>query len=124
MFVVKVNCIKRLPMKQALEVHSKVFLASFVHAAQDFHDVKFEMRYLVRVFAVEYSVQFVNRVQHSRTVYELRKGQPHTRKFAPFARTVMDFRAAEKRSRQKFEGGTQAFALFAFVSLRDQTWSS
>ena len=28
MVVVKVNCIKRLPMNQALEVHPKVFLAS------------------------------------------------------------------------------------------------
>ena len=71
--------------------------------------VKFEIRYLVRVFAVEYSAQFVNRAQRSRTMYELRKSRPHERKFAP--------RAAEKRSRQKFEGGTQAFAL---ISLRDE----
>ena len=28
MFVVRVNCIKRLPIKQALEVHPKVILAS------------------------------------------------------------------------------------------------
>ena len=91
---------------------------TFVHAAQEFNDVMFEMRYLVRVLAVEYSAQFVNRAQHSRTVYELRKGQPHKRQFSPFAGTVMDFRAVEKRSRQKFEGGTQAFVL---VSLRDQT---
>ena len=71
--------------------------------------VKFEIRYLVRVFAVEYSAQFVNRSQRSRTMYELRKSRPHERKFAP--------RAAEKRSRQKFDGGTQAFAL---ISLRDE----
>ena len=55
---------------------------SFVHAAQDFYDVKFEMRHLVRVFAVECSAQFVNRVQHSRTVYVLRNGRPHERKIS------------------------------------------
>ena len=85
---------------------------TFVHAAQEFHDVKFEIRYLVRVFAVEYSAQFVNRAQHSRTVYVLRNGRPHERKFAPFAGTVMDFRAAEKRSRQKFEGEHRHLLLF------------
>ena len=42
--------------------------------------VKFEIRYLVRVLAVKYSAQFVNRAQRSRTVCELRKGQPHERK--------------------------------------------
>ena len=52
-----------------------------LHASQEFHDVKFEMRYLVRVLAVKYSAQFVNRAQRSRTVCELRKGQPHERKF-------------------------------------------
>ena len=83
--------------------------------------VKFEVRYLVRIFAVEHSAQFANRAQQRRTVCELRKSRPHERKFAPFARTVMDFSAAEKRSRQKFEGGTQAFAL---VSLRNEIWSS
>ena len=56
---------------------------SFVHAAQDFYDVKFEIKYWVRVFAVEYSAQFVDRVQHSRTVYVLRNGPPHERKLSP-----------------------------------------
>ena len=57
---------------------------TLVHAAQDFHDVKFELAHPVRIFAVEYSAQFLNRAQRAvkdkRTAYELRKGRPYKRK--------------------------------------------
>ena len=80
---------------------------TLVHAAQNFHDVKLELTHPVRIFAVEYSAQFLNRAQRAvkdnRTAYELRKGRPYKRKLPPFAEAVMYLRVAEKRMRQKFE---------------------
>ena len=80
---------------------------TLVHAAQDFHDVKLELTHPVRIFAVEYSAQLLNRAQRAvkdnRTAYELRKGGPYKRKLPPFAEAVMYLRVAEKRMRQKFE---------------------
>ena len=80
---------------------------TLLHAAQDFHDVKLELMHPVRIFAVEYSAQLLNRAQRAvkdnRTAYELRKGRPYKRKLPPFAEAVMYLRVAEKRMRQKFE---------------------
>ena len=77
---------------------------TLVHAAQEFHYVKLELTHPVRVFAVEYSAQLINRAQRAvkdkRTAYELRKGRPHKRKLPPFADAVMYLRVA---ARQKFE---------------------
>ena len=68
---------------------------------------RLELTHRVRVFAVEYSAQRINRAQRSvkdnRTAYELRKGRPYKRKLPPFAEAVMHLRVAVKRTKQKFE---------------------
>ena len=78
-----------------------------VHTAQEFHDVKLEPAHLVRIFAVEYSAQPVNRAQQAVKDYSkafgLRKGRPHMRKLQPFAEAVMYLRVVEMRARQNFE---------------------
>ena len=81
----------------------ELMTTTLVHAAQEFQDVKLELTYLVRVFAVECQAQLINRAQRAvkdnRTAYELRMCRPFKRKRPPFA----DRCVAEKRERQKFE---------------------
>ena len=77
------------------------------HAAQEFHGVTLELTHPVRVWAVEYASQLLNRSQRSlkdnRTAYELRRGKPFRRKLPAFAEAVMFFRVADQRRRMKFE---------------------
>ena len=53
---------------------------TLVHAAQELHDVTLKLTHPVRVFAIEYASQLLNRghraIKDNRTAYELRKGRP------------------------------------------------
>ena len=77
------------------------------HAASELHGVQFPLTHPIRVFAVEYASQLLNRSQRSskdnRTAYELRKGRPYRRKLPMYAEAVLYLRVAEKRRRRKFE---------------------
>ncbi len=80
---------------------------TLVHAAQELHGVKFELTHPIRVFAVEYASQLINRgqraIKDNRTAYELRKGRPYRRKLPPFAEAVMFLKVAPTKRRRKYE---------------------
>jgi len=80
---------------------------TLAHAAEELHGVKFNLMHPIRVFAVEYASQLLNRgqkaIKDNRTAYELRKGRPYKRKLPPYSEAVMFLKVALNKRRQKAE---------------------
>ena len=80
---------------------------TLVHACLEHHRVQVPLKHPLRIYAVEYAGQLLNRSQRAakdnRTAYEIRKGKPYRRKLPPFGEAVMYMPVSTVRRRRKFE---------------------
>ena len=80
---------------------------TLVHAAKELHGCDFPLQHSIRVFAIEYAAQLLNRgqkaIKDNRTAYELRKGRPYRRKLPRYSEAVGYLKVAQGRRRMKFE---------------------
>ena len=87
-------------------------------AAEALHGVKTTLEHPLRIWAIEYAGQMINRAQVSskdgRTAYELRKGRPYRRPLPPFGEAVMYLKVALNKRRRKYN---DRFGTGIFVEL-------
>ncbi|CAK0797196.1 unnamed protein product [Prorocentrum cordatum] len=80
---------------------------TLVHACLEHHRVQVPLKHPLRIYAVEYAGQLLNRSQpaakDSRTACEIRKGKTYRRKLPPFGEAVMYMPMSTARRRRKFE---------------------
>ncbi|CAK0871008.1 unnamed protein product [Prorocentrum cordatum] len=80
---------------------------TLVHACLEHHRVQVPLKHPLRIYAVEYAGQLLNRsrraAKDNRTAYEIRKGKPYRRKLPPFGEAVMYMPVSTVRRRRKFE---------------------